>query len=118
MLFEKSFVDNYVYKKDNKNIIITGGYPVNDLFEKNDKDLDAKFENMAIPIGLVIEKTKKVNYGGEKHFNKYQNSEHELIDNDMFDHLIESVSYGKKHNKTKKLKVDSNNKTKKYNNSI
>jgi hypothetical protein len=115
MLIEKSFVNNYIYNKHNENEPMIGGYPVLYFFENNENKLDAKFENMGIPIGLVVEKRDRDFYGGEKHFNKHQNGEHELIDDAMFDKLIGEVSYHEKgnNNSTKKIRAGSKNKTKK-----
>jgi hypothetical protein len=111
MLIEKSFVNNYIYNKCGNEMV--GGYPVQLL---TDKQIDEKFENMGIPIGLVVEKRDRDFYGGEKHFNKHQNGEHELIDDAMFDKLIGEVSYhekGNNNNSTKKIRAGSKNKTKK-----
>jgi hypothetical protein len=109
MLIEKPFVNNYIYNKYGNEMV--GGYPVKLL---TDTQMDAKFENMGIPIGLVIDKRDSVFHGGDKHFNKHQNGEHELIDDAMFDKLIAQVSYhAKGNNSTKKMKVGSKNKTKK-----
>jgi hypothetical protein len=109
MLIEKSFVNNYIYNKCGNEMV--SGYPVQLL---TDKQIDATFENMGIPIGLVIDKVNSVFHGGDKHFNKHQNGEHELIDHAMFDKLIGEVSYhAKGNNSTKKMKVGSKNKTKK-----
>ena len=109
MLIEKSFVNNYIYNKCGNEMI--GGYPVQLL---TDKQMDAKFENMGIPVGLVVDKGNSVFHGGDKHFNKHQNGEHELIDDAMFDNLIAQVSYHAKGNSSsRKIKAGSKNKTKK-----
>ena len=109
MLIEKSFVNNYIYNKHGNEMV--GGYPIQLL---TDKQIDAKFENMGIPVGLVVDKGNSVFHGGDKHFNKHQNGEHELIDDAMFDNLIGEVSYHAKGNSSsKKMKVGSKNKTKK-----
>ena len=114
MLIEKSFVNNYIYNKHNENEPIVGGFPIISFFENKENFLDAKFENMGIPIGLVVDKGDTVFHGGEKHFNKHQNGQHELIDDAMFDKLIGEVSYhAKGNNSTKKMKARSKNKTKK-----
>lgn len=109
MLIEKSFVNNYIYNKCGNEMV--GGYPVQLL---TDKQMDAKFENMGIPVGLVVDKGNSVFHGGDKHFNKHQNGEHELIDDAMFDNLIGEVSYHTKGNSSsRKIKAGSKNKTKK-----
>lgn len=109
MLIEKSFVNNYIYNKCGNEMV--GGYPVQLL---TDKQMDAKFENMGIPVGLVVDKGNSVFHGGDKHFNKHQNGEHELIDDAMFDNLIAQVSYHAKGNSSsRKIKAGSKNKTKK-----
>jgi hypothetical protein len=107
-------VDNYIYNKHNENEPITGGYPISSFFENNENALDAKFENMGIPVGLVLDRGDIMFHGGEKHFNKHQNGENELIDDAMFDNLIAQVSYhAKRNNSTKKMRGGSKNKTKK-----
>ena len=114
MLIEKSFVNNYIYNKLNENEPIMGGYPIHSFFENKENKLDAKFENMGIPIGLVLDKGDSAFHGGDKHFNKHQIGEHELINDAMFDNLIGEVSYHAiGNNSTKKMKVGSKNKTKK-----
>ena len=114
MLIEKSFVNNYIYNKHNENEPIMGGYPIISFFENKENALDAKFENIGIPIGLVVDRGYNVFHGGDKHFNKHQIGEHELINDAMFDNLIGEVSYyARGNNSTKQMKAGSKNKTKK-----
>jgi len=54
MQFEKSFVNNYIYNENSEPIV--GGLPIRTLFNENIQ-LDTKFDNMSIPIGLVMEKS-------------------------------------------------------------
>jgi hypothetical protein len=108
MFIEKSFVNNYVYKKSGDEMV--GGYPVHLL---TDKSMDAKFENMSIPAGLVVDtRPNSLSlHGGKKHRNVGQ---HELIGDELFDHLISAVSFHTaKHNSTKRIIHSSSNKTKK-----
>jgi hypothetical protein len=108
MFIEKSFVNNYVYNKCGDEMV--GGYPVHLL---TDKSMDAKFENMSIPAGLVVDTRPNTLslHGGKKHRNVGQ---HELIGAELFDHLISAVSfYAPKQNATKRAFPSSQNKTKK-----
>jgi len=108
MFIEKSFVNNYVYKKSGDEMV--GGYPVQLL---TDQSMDAKFENMSIPAGLVVDTRPNTLslHGGKKHRNVGQ---HELIGAELFDHLISAVSFHTaKHNSTKRILHSSPNKTKK-----
>jgi hypothetical protein len=108
MFIEKSFVNNYVYNKCGYEMV--GGYPVQLLTEQS---MDAKFENMSIPAGLVVDTRPNTLslHGGKKHRNVGQ---HELIGDELFDHLISAVSFHTaKHNSTKRILHSSPNKTKK-----
>ena len=108
MFIEKSFVNNYVYKKSGDEMV--GGYPVQLL---SHEPMDAKFENMSIPAGLVVD-TRPNSFslqGGKKLRNV---GEHELIGDELFDHLISAVSFHPpKQNSTKRVLPSSQNKTKK-----
>ena len=108
MFIEKSFVNNYVYKTCGDTIV--GGYPVQLLTHEH---IDAKFENMSIPAGLVVDARPNTLslHGGKKHRNMGQ---HELIGAELFDHLISAVSFHTaKQNSTKRILHSSQNKTKK-----
>ena len=108
MFIEKSFVNNYVYKTCGDTIV--GGYPVQLLTHEA---IDAKFENMSIPAGLVVDARQNTFslHGGKKHRNVGQ---HELIGDELFNHLISAVSfYAPKQNATKRAFPSSQNKTKK-----
>ena len=99
MQFEKSFVDNYIYNENDDAII--GGYPIN-LLSIN-QDLDAKFDNMAVPVGLVITKNiDKLSGGFSKHYKTTQQSIVDLIDGDLFDNLINKISYRSSKNSSRK----------------
>jgi len=108
MFIEKSFVNNYVYNKCGGETV--GGYPVQLLTHEH---IDAKFENMSIPAGLVVDARPNTLslHGGKKHRNMGQ---HELIGDELFNHLISAVSfYAPKQNATKRAFPSSQNKTKK-----
>jgi len=111
MQFEKSFVNNYIYNENSEPIV--GGLPIRTLFNENIQ-LDTKFDNMSIPIGLVMEKSiHKMNGGYVSHYKIADQSLHHLIDDNLFDNLINKVrehknttrknSNGGFHNRTKKL---------------
>ena len=83
----------------------------------SNEDLDAKFDNIAVPVGLVITKNiDKLSGGYSKHYKTTQQSIVDLIDGDLFDNLINKISYrpcknttrknnnGGSHNITKKTK--------------
>jgi hypothetical protein len=99
MQFENSFVNNYIYNESND--ILSGGYPINLL--SSNEDLDAKFDNMSIPAGLVITKNiDKLTGGYNKHYKTNQQSVVDLIDDDLFDNLINKISYRPSKNNTRK----------------
>jgi hypothetical protein len=99
MQFENSFVDNYIYNENNDTI--SGGYPIN-LLAINE-DLDAKFDNMSIPAGLVVTKNiDKLTGGYNKHYKTNIQSIVDLIDNDLFDNLINKISFKSSKNTTRK----------------
>ena len=112
MQFEKSFVNNYTYNENSESMV--GGLPIRALFDEN-KQLDAKFDNMSIPIGLVVEKNSDIMKGGYiSHYKMAHHSIDELIDDNLFDNLISKVSYREHKNSTKKNQVRGpRNKTKK-----
>jgi len=111
MQFEKSFVDNYIYNENNETIV--GGFPIQNL---SPIPLDAKFENMSIPVGLVFEKVIDNMKGGYvNHYKIAEESISTLIDDDLFDNLINKISYREHKNITKrKHNGGSHNKTKKF----
>lgn len=110
MQFEKSFVNNYVYNENNETLV--GGYPIQNL---SPIPLDAKFDNMAIPAGLVFEKIMDNMKGGYvNHYKIAEQSVSDLIDDNLFDNLINKISYREHKNTTKKNhNGGSHNKTKK-----
>jgi hypothetical protein len=110
MQFEKSFVNNYVYNENSEQII--GGFPIQNL---SSNELDVKFDNMAIPAGLVIEKVMDNMKGGYvNHYKIAEQSVSDLIDDALFDNLINKISYRQLKNTTKKNHHGgSRNKTKK-----
>lgn len=112
MQFEKSFVNNYIYNENSESMV--GGLPIRALFDEK-RQLDAKFDNMSIPIGLVVEKNSDNMKGGYiSHYKIADQSLHELIDDNLFDNLISKVSYREHKNTTKKNHVGGpRNKTKK-----
>ena len=110
MQFEKSFVNNYVYNENNERLI--GGYPIQNL---SPNQLDVKFDNMSIPVGLVFEKVMDTMKGGYvNHYKITEQSISDLIDDNLFDNLINKISYREHKNTTKKKhNGGSHNKTKK-----
>jgi hypothetical protein len=96
MQFEESFVDNYLYNEDVSPIV--GGYPIQLL--SNDT-LDSKFDNMAIPIGLVLTKND-ITGGASQHYKLVQHSIDDIIDDNLFDNLINKISYREHKNTTRK----------------
>ena len=99
MQFEKSFVNNYVYNENNETIV--GGYPIQLLH--TEEDIDTKFDNMSIPIGLVIEKvTDSMKGGNVNNYSNINHSEMDLIDDNLFDSLINKISYRYPRNTTRK----------------
>ena len=111
MQFEKSFVNNYIYNENSESMV--GGLPIRALFDEK-RQLDAKFDNMSIPIGLVVEKRDNMKGGYVSHYKMVHHSIDELIDDNLFDNLISKVSYREHKNTTKKNHVEGQrNKTKK-----
>jgi hypothetical protein len=110
MQFENSFVDNYVFHEDGD--IISGGYPIQKLVLE---PLDAKFDNMNIPTGLVMDNVStKTAVGGGAHYHKSQNSDMEVIDDELFTKLFHNISYKPDHKSTRKNLRDKRNITKKH----
>uniref|UniRef100_A0A6C0ERI9 Uncharacterized protein n=1 Tax=viral metagenome TaxID=1070528 RepID=A0A6C0ERI9_9ZZZZ len=110
MQFENSFVDNYIYNENNETLV--GGFPIQKL---SPIQLDAKFDNMSIPVGLVFEKVIDTMKGGYvNHYKIAEQSISDLIDDNLFDNLINKISYREHKNTTKKRhNGGSHNKTKK-----
>jgi hypothetical protein len=111
MQFEKSFVNNYIYNEQNEQILV-GGFPIQKL---SPVPLDVKFDNMSIPVGLVFEKVIDNMKGGYvNHYKTAEQSSVGIIDDNLFDNLINKISYREHKNTTKKKhNGGSHNKTKK-----
>jgi hypothetical protein len=98
MQFDKSFVDNYIYNENSEPVV--GGFPIHKL---SPNQLDVKFDNMSIPVGLVVEKVIDNMKGGyANHYKIAEQSMSDLIDNNLFDNLINKISYREHKNTTKK----------------
>jgi hypothetical protein len=109
MQFEKSFVDNYIYNENSE--LVVGGFPIQKL---SPNQLDVKFDNMSIPVGLVFEKVIDNMKGGYvNHYKIAEQSMSDLINDNLFDNLINKI---REHKNTTKKKHNggSQNKTKKY----
>jgi hypothetical protein len=103
MQFEDSF--NYIY---NENISpISGGFPIQSL-----NSIDTKFDNMVIPAGLVIFRDN-FNGGNSQHYKNIQHTIEDVIDDNLFDNLINKISYREHKNTTRKKHAGSHNTTKK-----
>lgn len=106
MDIEPHFVKNYVYSQETP---LRGGMLVSELFGE---PLDARFENLAVPVGLSI--TQPGFSGGSR--KRADDSPVDLISDEMFNKLFDLVSV-KPHvsNKTKKNLHHMGSKTKKNN---
>jgi hypothetical protein len=115
--------NDYVFLKNNKGQITSGGFVVNSDFlnskiEGNsnftqngggrNKHLIDSFKDLGVPLGLF--------YNGEKDkykYRKYENEKRDIIDNSIYDKLLENVSLEKR--KLFSIKTKKNNKNNKNN---
>lgn len=92
MEIEPHFVKNYVYSQETP---LRGGMLVSELFGE---PIDARFENLAVPVGLSI--THPGFFGGSR--KRADDSPVDLISDEMFDRLFDLVSIKPPANKTRK----------------
>ena len=106
MEIEPHFVKNYVYSQETP---LRGGMLVSELFGE---PIDARFENLAVPVGLSI--TQPWFFGGSR--KRADDSPVDLISDEMFNRLFDLVSVKPDvSNKTKKNLHHMGSKTKKNN---
>jgi len=126
----KSFGEHLEFKK-NENDIIMGGFPIEKLIEeqlekykllggtKEHGDFGvSQFKNLAVPIGLFVEKDLNDLNGGSQE-QKNNLIEGGTISEDHFNKLFDMVSVmnvrgGMSKKYSRKNKININNKTKKY----
>lgn len=103
-------VENMIYNTNNDNIL-TGGTPMNSListYELSNRmyyggNKEERFKDLIVPVGLVTQKYNNIN-------NNYKIISDEIINDNVFDNLLDKVCKKRTSLKNKKSKL---NKTKK-----
>ena len=129
--YEKSFGQHLIFKK-NENDIIMGGFPIEKLVKEQVEKYEllggakengdfgvSRFKNLAVPIGVYVEKDLNDLIGGSQR-QKNNIVESGTITEEHFDKLFDMVSImnvrgglSKKYSRKNK-EVQSKNKTKKF----
>lgn len=116
----ESSISNYDFIKNANNEIISAVYPMREHFKKDNNHRMflggsietglSRFDELGIPLGLYLEPKYFLLHNNEE-LKKHNNCS--IIDDSIFDKLLESVSSVKTNSRTKKNYNDNKSKTKK-----